>query len=420
MKTRTKQNGLIRTITQLTGNQRACLYTEPLWGIPYNLYLPFVSVYMAALGMSPTMIGLMGTLFLASQMVWALLSGVITDKLGRRVTTLIFDIISWSVPTCLWMLAQDYRWFLVAAIFNGAWRVTETSWGLLLIEDARQDQLVHLYSIMHVAGLVAGFFAPVAYFFVQKYSVVPTMRVLYGITCFMMTTKFIVLFFTTRETSVGMRRMEEARQISLLKRLWDSRKVLCHMLKTRRTMLTVALIACFAGFKAVNDAFWPLLVTEKLGIATENLSLFSTVKTLLMLGCYFVIVPRLDLRRFRNPVVLGLLLFAGQEVLMLVMPEGAYALVALTVVMEALALSMLNPLTTSLQMVNIDREERARMLGFFYALCMLITAPLSTIAGVLAEVDRALPFTLNLGLTVIALLLIIPLWKLGLPEAEET
>ncbi len=420
MNAKTKQNGLIQTITHLTGNQRACLYTEPLWGIPYNLYLPFVSVYMAALGMSPTMIGLMGTLFLASQMVWALLSGVITDKLGRRVTTLIFDTISWSVPTFLWMLAQDYRWFLVAAIFNGAWRVTETSWGLLLIEDARQDQLVHLYSIMHVAGLVAGFVAPVAYFFVQKYSVVPTMRVLYGITCLMMTTKFIVLFFTTHETSVGMRRMEEARKISLLKRLWDSRKVLYHMLKTRRTMLTVALIACFAGVKAVNDAFWPLLVTEKLGIAAENLSLFSTVKTLLMLGCYFVIVPRLDLRRFRNPVVLGLLLFAGQEALMLLMPQGAYVLVALTVVMEALALSMLNPLTTSLQMVNIDREERARMLGFFYALCMLITAPLSTIAGVLAEVDRALPFTLNLGLTVVALLLIIPLWKLGLPEAEET
>jgi hypothetical protein len=31
-------------------------------------------------------------------------------------------------------------------------------------------------------------------------------------------------------------------------------------------------------------------------------------------------------------------------------------------------------------MVNIDREERARMLVFFYALCMLVTSPLSTVA----------------------------------------
>ncbi|MDD3212106.1 MAG: MFS transporter, partial [Eubacteriales bacterium] len=238
-----QQNSLVHTILHLTGNQRACLYTEPLWGIPYNLYLPFVSVYMAAIGMSPVMIGVVSTVFLASQMVWALFSGVLTDKLGRRLTTLIFDTVSWSVPAFLWMLAQDYRWFLVAAVFNGAWRVTETSWGLLLIEDARRNQLVHLYSITHVAGLVAGFFAPIAYFFVQKYSVVPTMRVLYGITFVMMTTKFIVLYFTTKETSVGLRRMAETRGVSLLGRLWDSRKVLKHMLKSRRTMLTIAFIA---------------------------------------------------------------------------------------------------------------------------------------------------------------------------------
>lgn len=414
-----KRNGLVQTIFELTGNQRACLYTEPLWGIPYNLYLPFVSVYMAALGMSPMLIGIISTVFLASQMVWALLSGVLTDKLGRRLTTLIFDTLSWSVPAFLWMIAQDYRWFLAAALFNGAWRVTETSWGLLLIEDARQDKLVHLYSIMHVAGLIAGFFAPIAYFFVQRYSVVPTMRVLYGLTFVMMTAKFIILYFTTKETSVGIRRMAETRGVGLLKRLWDSRSVLVRMVHTPRTMLTVAFIACMGGFRGVNDTFWPLLITEKLGIPAENLSIFSTIKTLLMLGCYFVIVPRLDLRRFRNPVLLGLGLFLGQEILMLLMPVGMYWLVLVSVVMEAFALSMLNPMSTALQMVNIDREERARMLGFFYALCMLVTSPMSTIAGALAEINRSFPFVLNLVLTLTACVLALKLWKLGIPEEEE-
>ncbi len=415
---RGKRNGLIQTFLNLSGNPKACLYTEPLWGIPYYLYLPFVSVYMAALGLSPIMIGLVSTVFLASQMAWALVSGVITDKLGRRLTTLIFDALSWSVPTILWMLAGDGRWFLVAAVFNGACRVPENSWNLLMIEDARREQLVHMYSIMYTAGLVAGFFAPIAYFFVQKYSIVPTMRVLYGIAFVLMTVKFIVLYLATKETSVGVRRMAETRGESLARSLWGSRSVLKRMLSSRRTMLTVGLVACFAGLKNVNDTFWPLLVTEKLGIATENLSLFSTVKTLLMLGCYFWIVPRLDLRRFRNPVLLGLALFLAQEILMLVMPAGAYPIILLTVVMEALALSLLNPLTTSLQMVNIDREERARMLGFFFALCMLVTSPLSTVAGALAEIDRALPFALNLLVTAAGLVITTLLWKMGLPQEE--
>ena len=396
------------------------MYTEPLWGIPYNLYIPFVSVYMAALGMSPTLIGIVSSIFLASQMIWALLSGVLTDKLGRRLTTLIFDTLAWSVPALLWMFAQDYRWFLVAAVFNGIWRVTEISWGLLLIEDAQQDKLVHLYTLAHVAGLVAGFVAPIAYFFVQQYSVVPTMRVLYGLTFVMMTTKFVILYFATTETSVGKRRMAETRNVRLFDHRWDSRKILVKMLKSRRAVLTIAFIACIYGFKGINDTFWPLLVTEKLGIAAENLSIFSTVKTLLMLTCYFVIVPRLNIRRFRNPVLLALGLFVAQELLLLLMPVGAYGLVLLTVVLEALALSMLNPLSATLQMVNIDREERARMLGFFAAICMLVTSPLSTVAGLMAESNRVLPFVLNLGLTLGAFALALMLWKIGLPQDEET
>ncbi|MEG2701579.1 MAG: MFS transporter [Clostridia bacterium] len=417
--TKLRKNPMIDTLVTLEGNPRVCLYTEPLWGIPYNLYLPFVSVYMAALGLSPTQIGLISTVFLASQMVWALLSGVLTDKMGRRKATIIFDTISWSVPALIWMLAQDIRWFFVAALFNGAWRVTETSWGLLLIEDAPSDKLVHMYSISHIAGLIAGFVAPIAYFFVRQYTVVPTMRVLYGITCVLMTTKFVVLYLHTKETSVGLRRMEETKDVGIMKRLWDSRDVLVRMLHTKRTMLTVAFIACYTGASNINGAFWPLLVTEKLGIATENLSIFSTIKTLLMLACYFVIVPRLDIRSFNHPIVLSLLLLVGQQLLMLFMPVGAYGLVLLSAVLEAVALSMLSPMTTSLQMLNIEREERARMLGFFYAMCMLVTSPLSTVAGMLAEINRTWPFVLNLVLTLMAVWITMKLWKLGLPEDEE-
>ncbi|MEG2316859.1 MAG: hypothetical protein RSC91_11600, partial [Clostridia bacterium] len=119
------------------------------------------------------------------------------------------------------------------------------------------------------------------------------------------------------------------------------------------------------------------------------------------------------------PIVLSLLLLVGQQLLMLFMPVGAYGLVLLSAVLEAVALSMLSPMTTSLQMLNIEREERARMLGFFYAMCMLVTSPLSTVAGMLAEINRTWPFVLNLVLTLMAVWITMKLWKLGLPEEEE-
>lgn len=406
-----KPESIFTTLKGLRGNQRACLYTEPLWGIPYNLYLPFVSVFMAALGMTPLQIGIVDTVFLASQMCWALLCGVITDKLGRRRTTVIFDILSWSVPALLWMFSQGFVWFLVAAVFNGMWRVTETSWGLLLVEDAPDDKLVGMFSISHIAGLIAGFVAPVAYFFVQKYTIVPTMRFLYGLTFVMMTTKFILLYFLTKETSIGKRRMEQTKGVSMLSQLWESRLVLLRMLKSKRTMYTIALIACFQGMRSVGNIFWPLLVTSRLGIATENLSIFSTIKSLLMLLCYFVIVPRLSIRMFKRPLLTAFLMMLAQQVLMLVMPTHAYALVILSVVLEAIAMSMLNPITSSLQMINIDKEERARMLGLFYAMSMLVTAPLGTIGGLLADINAVLPFVLNIALTLGAIVLSILIWR---------
>lgn len=416
---RMRKNAVIDTLCTLEGNAKPCLYLEPLWGIPYNLYAPLASVYMAALGLSPSQIGLISTIFLVSQMFWALLSGVLTDKLGRRTCTAIFDCVSWTIPALLWMLAQDFRWFAAAAVFNGAWRVTETSWDLLMIEDAPESRLVHMYTLTSIAGLLAGFVSPIAYFFVQKFTIVPTMRFVYGFTCIMMTSKFVILYFLSKETSVGKRRMAECKDVSIFSRLWDSRKVLGQMLKSKRILLTVAFVACYSGICNVNGSFWPLLITEKLGIPTENLSIFFTIKNLFMLVCYFVVAPRLDVRRFRHPMLLGLSLLIAQQVLMMLMPTGLYWLVIVAVVLEALALSILDPMRGSLQMINIDREERARMLSYFYALCMLITSPLSWLAGLAAEVDRAYPFAMNFVLTVAAIVLVCVLWKVRRTDIDD-
>ena len=396
-----RKNPMVDILFTARGNELPCMLTEPLWGIPYNLYLPFASMYMVSLGMNGWQIGITQTVFFLSQVVFAILSGVLTDKLGRRMCTLIFDCLSWSVPAFLWSFAQGYEWFIVAAVFNGAWRVTENSWYLLFIEDSAEERLVRLFSVTHIAGLIAGFFAPLAFGFVQKYGVVPTMRVLYFITFVMMTAKFVILFFCSKETKIGKRRMEECKKISMLSHLWDSRHVFMDMLKNKRIMLTVAFIACYMTMKGTQDTFWPILVTERLGIPEENLSIFATIKNLLMLVSYFVIVPHVNADKFKHPALLSILLLTVQQVMTMLLPPGAFFLVALGAAMEALALSILTPLTSAMQTIAIPAEERARMQGFFFTICLLITSPFGMIAGALSEVSRALPMALNIILLIL-------------------
>ena len=77
---------LFQTLRELRGNARAAVWTEVMFGIPYNLFSPFFSVYMLALGVTDQQIGTIASLGLVLQIFSALLSGAIVDKYGRRLT----------------------------------------------------------------------------------------------------------------------------------------------------------------------------------------------------------------------------------------------------------------------------------------------------------------------------------------------
>lgn len=160
---------MLASLVGLTGNARAAIWTEPMWGLSMALVLPYASVFMLALGVPDEQIGLVATVGTVSQVGFGLLGGVITDKLGRRATTAVFDIVAWSIPCLIWAFAQNFWWFLVAAVVNGAWQVTQNSWDCLLVEDADRAEIPRLYSLVKVAGDCSAIFAPIAALLVAQY-----------------------------------------------------------------------------------------------------------------------------------------------------------------------------------------------------------------------------------------------------------
>ena len=208
-------HSLLNTLRDLRGNARGAVLTEPLWGIPFNLYAPYVSIYMLALGLTHTQVGLVTSVALAGQIVFALLSGVITDKLGRKRATLVFDILAWTIPCLLWAAAQNLVWFLVAGLVNSLRRVPDISWNCLLVEDTDPRQLVHIYAWIYLAGQLSVFFAPLAGLLIGHFSLVPTVRGLFLLSCVMMTARFLIFNSLVTETSQGRVRMIETRDRSV-------------------------------------------------------------------------------------------------------------------------------------------------------------------------------------------------------------
>ena len=397
------RNKLMDTLINLRGNARACVYTEPLWGIPVTLYMPLVAKYMQALGLSALQIGVVASVFLLSQMVFALLSGVITDKLGRRWTTTLVDIISWCVPLLIWMNAQGFAWFIAAAIFNGTYRITENSWGLLMVEDAPSHMLVNIYSLVSIAGLIAGFAAPLTSLLVRSYSLVSTMRVLYLFAAVSIGVKIAILHFLSKETMIGTQKKQELQGKSLRHAFKGSWSVLKGMFGKRPLMLVLGIMACVMVIRSATENFWPLLITSSLGIREETLPLLSGLRSLSMLLCFFLLAPRLKPQRFNKPLKLGLSIMVALHLMLFLLPAGTGWAVFPGVVAEALALSMLIPLFSSLQMILLDKVEKARMFGFSLAFCLLVTSPFGTINGLLSKLQPGLPMLLSALLALLAL-----------------
>ena len=393
-----KNHSLITTLKSLTGNPRGCVYTEPLWGIPFNLYAPYISIYMVALGLSDKQIGLIVSISWSFQIVLALLSGVVTDKLGRRRTTLIFDILAWSVPALISAIAQNFWYFVAAGIINSVWQITHNSWTCLLVEDADQNQLVDIYTWIHIANQLVGFVAPLAGLLIGVFTLVPTVRGLYIFAAIMFTLKAVVTYQMTQETGQGKVRMHETRQQSLMSVLREYRGVLQDLLRTPQTLYTAGIMLIISISNVITGSFWGIIVTERLHIPAQNLAVFPFVKSAVMLFFFFLVMPRFNKMHYKLPLVIGFLGFVISQLLLITAPEGSYLFLIVSVFLEACCFATISPLMDQMIVLTIDPKERARIQSILYVGIILITSPFGWIAGNLSGLDKSLPFILNIVL----------------------
>jgi len=367
-----------------------------LWGIPFNLYAPYVSVYMLALGVSDKQIGLIVSISWGFQIIMALLGGVVTDKLGRRRTTLIFDILSWSVPALISAFAQNFWYFLAAGIVNSVWRIVLNSWTCLLVEDADQSQVVDIYTWIYIANIIVGFVAPLTGIFIGAYSLVPTMRGLYIFAALMFVLKAILTYRMTQETGQGQVRLHETRHQSVFGVLGEYKDVLRALLHTPQTLYTAGIMLVLSISSMISGSFWAIIVTEKLHIPARNLALFPFVKSAIILLFFFVVMPRINKMHFKLPLVFGFLGFVASQLLLITAPDQSYLYLVISVFLEACCFAAVSPLVDQMIVLTIEPKERARIQSILYVGIILLTSPFGWIAGMLSEIDKGLPFILNL------------------------
>ena len=404
---------LFQTLRELKGNPRITVLTEVMFGIPYNLFAPFFSVYMLALGLTDQQIGSIASLGLVLQVFTALLSGAIVDKFGRRLTLLVFDVLCWTFPCLIWAAAQDVRYFVLAAVMNSLWRVSHTAWTCLMVEDAEERHLVHIWTWIMIFAVCSAFFTPLGGWFVRRLGLIPTVRGLYLFGFVVLTAKFVILYVYSHETVRGVQRMQETRHRSIVSLLSEYRSVFYQLLHSRAILSALSLMVITNIYTTIGTNFWGVLFTGKLGFSSSQISTYAALRSIIMTICFFLIGPRLtNLRRFRLPLWAGFGLFLISQLLLVVMPPQAVILLAVSVVLEAVAVALVSPMTESLLALSMESNERARVSAMVYVALIVLISPFGWIAGQLSALDRSLPFALNTGLFAIGILLI---WFISRP-----
>jgi MFS family permease len=404
---------LFQTLRELKGNPRATVLTEIMFGIPYNLFTPFLSIYMLAFGVTDQQIGSIASLGLFLQIFSALLSGAIVDKYGRRLTLLIFDLLCWSVPCIIWAAAQDVRFFVAAAVMNSLWRISLTAWTCLMVEDAEERHLVHIWTWIMIFAVCSAFFTPLGGWFVERYGLIPAVRGLFVFGFVVLTVKIVILYIYSHETARGLQRMAETRHRSLTSLLGEYRSVFCQLLHSRPILAALSLIVITNIYTIISNNFWGVLLTGKLGFASSQISTYVALRSIIMTVCFFLIGPRLtNLLHFRLPLWIGFSIFLLSQLLLVMMPPQAVIWLVLSVILEAVASALVSPMTESLLALSMESNERARVSAMVYVALIVLISPFGWVAGQLSAVNRSLPFALNTTLFAIGIILV---WFFGRP-----
>jgi MFS family permease len=399
---------LLGTLVGLRGNPKACVYTEPMWGLSMALCLPYASVYMLALGLSDLHVGIVASIYMFSQMIFSLLSGVITDKYGRRKVTAIMDFIAYSVPCLIWASAQGFGFFAVAALLNGAMKVSVVSWDCLCIEDADKNKIGHIYTWITICSNLSALFAPIAAVLVSKLTLIPAVRLLYINAFVIMTAKLLLLYKFSRETRTGVIRRNETAGKSWRELIGGYKSVL-QMMVTSRGMVFAIIISVVVEISVmIASTFWQIIASRRIGVPDALLPMLPMAKSVMAIVFMFTMMGRMEQSKMKNPLLIGFFFSALSSVILIVIPGTSvvgYMLLISSLALDAFGASMLNVVRETLVGIYANEGERSRVLALLQSMVMCISIPFGYICGALSEASRTYPFVLSiviLGLGAVA------------------
>jgi len=369
----------------MSHNGRVVALSEPFWSIPFNMLTVYAVLYMLELGLTKREIGLTQTVLIATRILSSLFSGSLTDHLGRKRTTLIFDLISWSGACLVWAFSGHLAGFLFAAFLNGVNTVVYVSFTCMLTEDATSSERLRNYSGLHFMVLTGGFLAPIGGLVVSHFGLIQGTRFLYLNSAVVMGVMFFIRHMIWKEPQSG----KSDTHTGILKGITDSLK---YFLSDRQRQIVFILQSIAQFYMIFKPLFYYAYLKEIVGLNTLVISLVPVIMSIFTMVVLLGFLPGVKNSQRKKLLTTGLAMGGFSLILLIFSAQGNLIFLGMAILIDSISMALMRPLLDSLWADHLSDKKRTRQLAagnFFFG---VVSIPAGSIAAELYRISPLLPF----------------------------
>lgn len=382
----------------LRGNARVCIALLPLWGIPYCFYFFYLSLYLRESGVSDLGLGSLMFASSAASVLFSFLAAPLVDRLGRKRSTFIFDLLSSALPPLIFALSGRFAFAFLAFVLTGANKIMSVGYYLLMSEDSSDPERVTAFNLFNIIIVAAGVFVPVTSGVVARYGIVATERFFLYFSSASMALLALLRNRLVRETSIGLEVMERRRKerpsLGALVRPYieSARYIAGHPLAFAATLANV-LFYVYYIVGTNNGLYFTPYFGDALGLDAAAAALLGSIFAAGTLAAMLLVNPLLRGVGVVANATMGAIVDALGLALLAVAPRGGFGWAAAAIALSALGYGMLKSAIDAAIVVTTEGEARTGIYATANVLSSLLGIGVSFLCGLLyAQSPRSLYF----------------------------
>ena len=412
------KTNIIESFKMLKGNTRTSIIFEPMFGIPFVLYNFYLSLYMKSQGISDTQIGYLIAINFTFSALFSLFGGVISDHLGRKKATLIFDFLSWPVTLVIYAISNSFWLFAIAMIMSSLGKIVAVSWNLMVVEDADNKQRVAAYNMLNITNLASGIITPIAGIVVATIGIVSAERTFLILMAISMTVMILLRNHFYVETKVGQEILDSNIKFNIREIFRNGiYGGAIQAIRRRKEFLLIliafVLFAIYVPIGTFSSLYYAPYLNEVLGIGKPALAILGSVNSVVMLIVFVFIIPIISRFNLVLNMLVGTIVQAIALLMLIVIPKNSFSMAIICVAIFAIGYSLFRSFSDAILAEVSAGRERAGIYSLINTVISLFSVLIGLSSGYLYAYNPRSIYILSIVILLLSAVFLFMFLKIG-------